>query len=102
VIGCGQIKPHGEGIRELASIVVAPEFRGNGVAGRIISQLLSSSPMPIYLMCRSTLGTFYLRFGFSPVPVDEMPVYFRRIARLTGLFSRLNKEAGTLLILKHE
>ena len=30
VIGCGQIKPHGSDILELASIAVSPEHRGQG------------------------------------------------------------------------
>ena len=32
VIGCGQLKPHGKEILELASIVVDPEYRNLGVA----------------------------------------------------------------------
>ena len=37
MLGCGQIKPHKGGIRELASIAVVPEARGLGIARAIIT-----------------------------------------------------------------
>jgi N-acetylglutamate synthase-like GNAT family acetyltransferase len=100
IVGCGQVKNHGEEIRELASIAVRLDSRGNGIARQIISQLLSSNPMPIYLMCRSGLEPFYLKFGFLPVPFDEMPVYFRRISRLARAISSLSRDSETLLVMK--
>jgi len=47
VIGCGQIKPHGSDVLELASIAVLPEQRGQGIARRIIDQRLSENPRPL-------------------------------------------------------
>jgi N-acetylglutamate synthase-like GNAT family acetyltransferase len=102
VIGCGQIKPHGNEIRELASIAVESGYRGNGIAKRVISSLLMISPMPIYLMCRSELGTFYTKFGFSPVELMDMPAYFRRMTRLANVFSNLTGDMDKLLIMKRE
>jgi len=102
LIGCGQIKPHGEEIRELASIAVEPEYRGNGLARLIITNLLSNTPAPIYLMCRSELGSFYKKFGFLTVEFDSMPPYFRRMARLVRIFSGLTRDADRLLIMKRE
>ena len=64
VIGCAQIKPHRDGSRELASLVVAPAWRGNGVARAIIEHLVANHPGPLYLTCRASLGPFYERFGF--------------------------------------
>ena len=40
VIGCGQVKPHRDGSRELASIVVHPAWRGQGVARAVIERLI--------------------------------------------------------------
>lgn len=100
VIGCGQIKPHGQEILELASIAVDPESRGRGVARRIIEQLLFDSPRPLYLMCRSTLGSLYGRFGFRPVGDDEMPRYFQRISKLAGMVASLTRKGESLLIMK--
>lgn len=100
--GCGQIKQHGAEIRELASIVVTPEFRGKGVARLVIEQLLAETEMPIYLMCRSKLGIFYERFGFQPLAVKEMPAYFRRISTLANVFSAMTKDGEGLLVMKRD
>jgi len=64
VIGCGQIKPHRDGSWELASVVVAPTWRGQGVARAVIEHLLTGSPRPLWLTCVSPLVPFYTRFGF--------------------------------------
>ena len=84
VIGCGQLKPHGTEILELASIVVDPEYRNQGVARAIIEHLLADSPRPLYLMCRSRLEPLYEKFGFRAIPYEEMPRYFQRISKLAG------------------
>lgn len=102
VIGCGQVKPHADGSRELASIAVQRAYRGRGVARAIIERLLADSPRPLYLMCRSSLGGLYERFGFHPVAPGEMPTYFRRISRLAGLAGLLAREGETLLVMKLE
>ncbi|HJR80529.1 MAG TPA: GNAT family N-acetyltransferase [Anaerolineales bacterium] len=83
-IGCGQLKPHGKDVLELASLAVKPEYRNQGVARAIIEHLLEGSPRPLYLMCRSRLAPLYEKFGFRAIPFDEMPRYFQRISRLAG------------------
>jgi len=82
VIGCGQIKPHKDGSNELASIVVDPDWRGNGVASAMIEHLIAANSGPLYLTCRSGLGPFYEKFGFRVVNEAEMTPYFRRLNRL--------------------
>jgi len=84
VIGCGQLKPHGKEILELASIAVHPKHRNQGVASAIIENLLADSPRPLYLMCRSRLEPLYQKFGFHAIYYEEMPRYFQRISRLAG------------------
>ena len=83
-IGCGQLKPHGKKTLELASIVVASEYRNQGVARAIIEHLLADSPRPLYLMCRSRLQPLYEKFGFHGISYTEMPRYFQRISKLAG------------------
>jgi len=100
VIGIGQLKPHGAEILELASIAVFPEYRGTGVARAIIEHLLKDSPRPLYLMCQSTLGSLYEKFGFRPISYDEMPRYFQRISKLVGLANTLARRAESLLVMK--
>lgn len=100
MIGCGQLKPHGVDILELASLAVYPEHRGQGVARAIIEYLLANGPRPLYLMCRSSLGPLYEKFGFYAISYNEMPRYFQRISKLTGLATTLLQHNEGLLIMK--
>ncbi len=100
MIGCGQLKPHGREILELASIAVYPEQQGNGVARLIIEDLLKDSPRPLYLMCQSSLGPFYEKFGFRAISYEEMPRYFQRMSKLAGLVTTLARREERLLIMK--
>jgi len=100
VIGVGQVKPHGTEILELASIAVFPEYRGQGVARAIIEYLLKDSPRPLYLMCQSSLGPFYEKFGFRSLAYAEMPRYFQRIRKLAGIVTTLARREERLLVMK--
>jgi N-acetylglutamate synthase-like GNAT family acetyltransferase len=100
MIGCGQLKPHGQEVLELASIAVYPEHQGKGVARAIIEHLLKDSPRPLYLMCQSSLGPFYERFGFRGISYEEMPRYFQRMSKLAGLVTTLAQREERLLIMK--
>lgn len=100
MIGCGQLKPHGQDVLELASIAVYPEHQGKGVARAIIEHLLQDSPRPLYLMCQSSLGPFYEKFGFRALSYDEMPRYFQRISKLAGLVTALARREEGLLVMK--
>jgi len=102
VIACSQIKPHRDDVYELASIAVKPEYRGQGLARRVIESLLAESPRPIYLMCRSSMGTLYEKFGFRSLEYESMPRYFQRIAKLAGLADVLMKSGDGLLVMKLE
>jgi N-acetylglutamate synthase-like GNAT family acetyltransferase len=100
IIGCGQVKPHGDGSLELASIAVLPEWRGKGIARRIIEHLLSQHPAQLYLTCRSQLGPMYQKFGFQTLQVRDMPVYFKRLSRLVALYNKLFHQPDRLLVMK--
>lgn len=100
MLGCGQLKPHGQDILELASIAVYPKQQGKGLARLIIEHLLKDSPRPLYLMCESGLGPMYQKFGFRAVPYEEMPRYFQRISKLAGLVTTLAQREERLLIMK--
>jgi len=102
MIACGQLKPHGADaeILELASIAVYPEYRSHGVARALIEHLLKDSPRPLYLMCESSLGALYEKFGFRGIPYEEMPRYFQRISKLAGLMTTLARREERLLVMK--
>jgi N-acetylglutamate synthase-like GNAT family acetyltransferase len=102
VIACGQIKPHGADIRELASIAVNPEYRGLGLARAVIEVLLSENPRPLYLMCMSHNGPMYEKFGFQSIEDKLMPRYFSRIKKLFTIADVFRKSGEELLIMKLE
>lgn len=97
---CAQIKPHADGTLELASLAVGPAWRGQGLARGLVERLLSESPRPIYLTCRSGLEPFYRKFGFRVLAADELTPYFRRLQKLANRVMRLFREGETLLVMK--
>jgi N-acetylglutamate synthase-like GNAT family acetyltransferase len=99
-IGCGQLKPHSDGTLELASIAVASNWRGQGVARGIIQRLLAEAPRPLYLTCRAALGVFYEKFGFRAVPEAELPRYFKRLKRMANLIVRLRLVDEFMLVMR--
>jgi N-acetylglutamate synthase-like GNAT family acetyltransferase len=99
-IGCGQVKQHGDGSQELASIAVIAAWRGRGVARAIIEYLLNAQGGVLYLTCRSSLGAFYEQFGFRAITAADMPPYFRRIHRLAGMLTELRIHGETLLVMQ--
>lgn len=100
MIGCGQLKPHGNDVLELASLAVYPEHQGKGVARALIEYLLKDSPRPLYLMCESSLRPLYEKFGFQEIQYEEMPRYFQRISKLAGLVTALARRKERLLVMK--
>jgi N-acetylglutamate synthase-like GNAT family acetyltransferase len=102
LMACGQIKPHQDGSLELASIAVIPEQRRQGIATKIIERLIGSNPGPLYLTCRASLEKFYMRFGFSKLETEEMPPYFRRVARMARIARALKLVPVDLLVMKRE
>jgi N-acetylglutamate synthase-like GNAT family acetyltransferase len=102
LVGCGQIKPHGSEIRELASIAAHPDHRGKGIARSIIQQLLDENPRPLYLMCMSHNGGLYQKFGFRALQDEELPRYFSRIKKVFKLADVFRKTGEDLLVMKLE
>ena len=101
VIACAQIKPHRDGSHELASLVVDPDCRGQGVARSLVEYLTEIHEGELYLMCRSSLREFYKKLGFEVAAKSKMPPYFRKISRLASLAEILHKENETLLVMRY-
>ena len=99
LLGCGQLKPHGGGIMELASIAVVPTQRQRGFARLIIERLLVLAPRPLYLTCRSSLGTFYMKWGFRLLEHAEMPAYYRRLTSVMSFVGKLFMPDERLLVM---
>jgi len=88
IVGVGQVKAHGDGSRELASIVVVPARQGGGIGSKIIRTLLASHPGVLHLTCRRELQGYYERFGFRRLDRVEYPRYFARMIPLVNLVGR--------------
>lgn len=99
VVGCGQIKPHRDGLFEMASLAVDEDWRANGVGRAIIEHLLESQSGVIYLTCRTELGVFYEKFGFRVAENSDMPTYFRWVRRLFILLKALHLMGDGLLVM---
>lgn len=100
IVGIGQVKQHGDGSRELASIAVIPSRRGQGIARAIIDELLARENGVVYLTCRDRLESFYTRFGFRKIEHTETPPDLRRLMRLAGIFGALS--GVQIIVMKRE
>ena len=100
VIGCVQLKPVPRDLIELASLVVHPNYRGQGIGRALVEHLLDKASRPLFLTCRSGLGKLYEKFGFRALEREEMPIYYRRLHGLAGKFMELVRQNETLLVMK--
>ncbi len=85
MLACAQIKPHGDGTRELASLAVIPQRRGQGLARALILYLQAQAGPPLHLTCRDALEPLYQRYGFRTLSDGELTPYFLRLRRITNL-----------------
>lgn len=100
IVGIGQVKTHGDGSRELASIAVIPARQSEGIGGAIITTLLARERGVVHLTCRSQLQGYYERFGFRRLDPPEFPRYFRRMIPIINVVARL---VGTqILVMRRE
>lgn len=100
-IGCAQVKPHKDGTRELASIVVVEPWRGRGVAHAMIEQLMAQHGRPLWLTCTSSLIPLYQKFGFREITDNaELTPYFRRLRRIARLILSLARSGQYLAVMR--
>ena len=89
-IGIGQVKPHRDGSRELASMAVAPALQGQGVGSAIIRERLARHGQGVlHLTCLTGRQGYYERFGFRRLGRAEYPPYFRRLVPVFNSIGRL-------------
>jgi N-acetylglutamate synthase-like GNAT family acetyltransferase len=101
LLGCGQIKPHKDGSLELASIAVRELYRKQGLARLIIQSLITNEEKrPLFLMCRTKLGSFYVKFGFRSIGQLEMPDYFKRVSQLGRILNANANLEDRLLVMR--
>jgi N-acetylglutamate synthase-like GNAT family acetyltransferase len=85
IVGLRQVKTHAQGTREVASGLVLPEYRRQGISARLMREILAREQGPLYLMCDRQWAAYYKQFGFEPVAPNELPADFGREYRLGRL-----------------
>ena len=90
VVGIGQVKAHGDGTREVASMAVVPAWQGKGIGSAIIKALIAGEgDRVLYLTCRREMRGYYERFGFRTIARADYPPYFARLIRVVNVFALL-------------
>ena len=100
IVGCIQVKPHQDGTREMASLVVVPTRQGEGIARFLIETVRGQQPRPLYLTCRGALQPLYRKFGFRSLLPGEMPPYYRKLRRFFDVLRfvlRLNETMAVMV-----
>jgi N-acetylglutamate synthase-like GNAT family acetyltransferase len=90
VVGVGQVRPHGDGSRELASLAVKPDHQGAGIGAQLTWALLAREAPPTYLFCQEQMAAFYTRFGFHTVGRAELPPALALMHRLGNLLAAVS------------
>lgn len=98
LLGCVQIKPHAEGVRELASVAVVPARQGQGIGTLLVQAMLEREPGPLYLTCRKHNVSYYEHFGFAEIDPKEYPRSFRLPLWIARLFARFTKFEGVAMM----
>lgn len=96
-VGCGQIKPHSDGTKELASIAVEPEYQARGVGSMVMNALLEREPGTLYLVCLRRNATFYQRFSFRELAFEEFPPDMKRTFRFARILMKLFRVEGCVM-----
>ncbi len=84
IVGIAQVKPHRD-CREFGSLVVRPSHRRRGIGAMLIEATLAGETGEVYLLCASSLMSYYGRFGFEQIDDRDAPPTLRRKLWLVGL-----------------
>ncbi|MEG4166083.1 MULTISPECIES: GNAT family N-acetyltransferase [unclassified Microcoleus] len=94
---CGQLRNFA-GAQELGSLVVAKDWRDRGFGSYLTKYLIQQATEPLYLECLGKrLASFYTRFGFVEVSVQELPQSLKFKFGLSQLAKTLFKIPVTIM-----
>ena len=83
VVACAQVRVHGAGTRELASVVVRPDRRARGIGRTLVEAAIAREPVrPLHLFCESRTVAFWERFAFRTVEDEAIPRDMRATFRM--------------------
>jgi len=74
LVGAVQLRKHGEGSRELGSLVVRADARHRGIASQMIDTLLCGETARVFTITRPAFIGYYARWGFRRIEPDAAPV----------------------------
>jgi N-acetylglutamate synthase-like GNAT family acetyltransferase len=81
-VGTAQLRRHSDGATELASLVVEPHARGQGIAMHMIDALLTGEQEPVYTLIDRRFVEHFTRWGFAPVEPSELPRSLSRVYKI--------------------
>ena len=94
---CGQLRKF-TGAQELGSLVVAQDWRDRGLGSYLTKYLIQQATEPLYLECLGKrLASFYTRFGFVEVSVQDLPQSLKFKFGLSQLAKTLFKVPVTIM-----
>ena len=74
IVACAQVRVHGAGSRELASVAVDPARQGEGIGRAISEATIGNEPVrPLYLYTESIRTEYWHRFAFREIEGDDIP-----------------------------
>lgn len=87
LLGAVQLRRHGDGSRELGSLVVRPDARGRNMASRLIDALLAGVDERVLMITAGIHAARYRRWGFRPIEPAVAPAAVCRNYRIGTLMS---------------
>lgn len=76
IVSIGQVKPY-PGCNELGSLVTLTDYRGRGIARRIIAALEAQAGYPMYLLCLAEMRPYYVQFGYEVIRWRDAPAFLK-------------------------
>ena len=101
IVGAVQLRRHRDGSRELGSLVVAPHWRRQGLAGQLIDTLLIGFEEPVHMVTQRRHAAHFERWGFRPVWALRAPAAVRlnwAIGQSVALWSLLRRRPMRRLV----
>lgn len=85
VVGAAQMRKHMDGSRELGTLMVREDARGQAIATRLIDALLARESGPVFMITGDIYAEHYARFGFRRREPAAAPGSVRRNYRMGTL-----------------
>jgi N-acetylglutamate synthase-like GNAT family acetyltransferase len=79
IIGCIRTVQVESDCKEMASLVVDPNYRNQGIGSKLIQKVLEKDDeRPLYLICDKKRTFLYQNHGFTLIPVKNIPKTLKR------------------------